>query len=134
MSEDTCSRADRDPLQRPRGHNKMPAGLDYEYSRELRDRPEARYHLQTIIGQEVLRAAQGWMQDPDYFMWFDQQWRMAHPRAMLWAARTSKYPPDERRIYDWCSLVYPAWCTFLWTDTEKQNASIPRSVALQELD
>ncbi|OLP84070.1 hypothetical protein AK812_SmicGene35087 [Symbiodinium microadriaticum] len=45
-----------------------------------------------------------------------------------------RYPPDERAIYNWCNMVYPAWCVFLWTDDEKKNASLPRFIALQEMD
>ena len=134
MSADTAAAYCRDPLQRPRGHNKIPLSLDLEYARELCDRAEARYHLQTIVGQEMLRKARGWLQDIDYFMWFDKQWRLAHPRSLLCAARNSRYPPDERAIYNWCNMVYPAWCVFLWTDDEKKNASLPRFIALQEMD
>ena len=69
----------------------------------------------------MLRAASGWLSDPEYVNRWDIKWIVADPTALLMASRRSPYPPNGTALQRLCDLYYPDITSTLWPHAGDPN-------------
>ena len=94
--------------------NKITVDSDRQYARELFQRPQARVHFFSYMGQLMLQKAGGYIRNLEWSHKFDQEWGHRHSAVALCAGRNSQFPPCELQLWKWVRLYYPAWLGHFW--------------------